>query len=78
VKAPSRKPPKRPLAEAEKHTVKPARRTSGRCPICGKPASRDNRPFCSKRCAEIDLGRWLKGGYAVPGEPLSKTSEEPE
>ena len=48
---------------------KPAEpKTSGRCPICGKPTAPDRRPFCSKRCAEIDLGRWLKGAYAVPGE----------
>jgi endogenous inhibitor of DNA gyrase (YacG/DUF329 family) len=43
-----------------------------RCPICGKPVGREHRPFCSKRCAEIDLGRWLKGAYAVPGEPAGK------
>ena len=39
------------------------------CPICGKPADSRLKPFCSKRCADIDLGRWLKGGYAVPGAP---------
>jgi len=39
---------------------------AGRCPICGKPPARDYRPFCSKRCADIDLGRWLNGVYAVP------------
>ena len=43
-----------------------------KCPICGKPHSPDHRPFCSKRCADIDLGRWLKGRYAVPGESLAK------
>ena len=40
------------------------------CPICGKPVAQDYRPFCSKRCAEIDLHRWLGGRYAVPGEPV--------
>jgi endogenous inhibitor of DNA gyrase (YacG/DUF329 family) len=40
------------------------------CPICGKPVAQDHRPFCSRRCAEVDLGRWLGGRYAVPGEPL--------
>jgi len=39
-----------------------------RCPLCGKLSHRDNRPFCSRRCAEIDLGRWLKGVYRVPAE----------
>ncbi|MBM3645949.1 MAG: DNA gyrase inhibitor YacG [Alphaproteobacteria bacterium] len=35
------------------------------CPICGKPATAEHRPFCSRRCADIDLGRWLKEGYRV-------------
>jgi endogenous inhibitor of DNA gyrase (YacG/DUF329 family) len=39
------------------------------CPVCGKPAGQDFRPFCSRRCADVDLGRWLKGGYAIPGAP---------
>jgi uncharacterized protein len=39
-----------------------------RCPICGKPASDKHRPFCSPRCATIDLGRWLKEDYRVPTE----------
>jgi endogenous inhibitor of DNA gyrase (YacG/DUF329 family) len=47
------------------------RKTTDRCPICGKPAAHAHRPFCGKRCAEIDLGRWLKGAYAVPGEPTT-------
>jgi endogenous inhibitor of DNA gyrase (YacG/DUF329 family) len=47
-------------------------KSTRRCPICGKPTERSYRPFCSKRCAEIDLGRWLKGSYAVPGEPVGK------
>jgi hypothetical protein len=37
-----------------------------RCPICGKPTLAPFRPFCSKRCADVDLNRWLKGIYAVP------------
>jgi hypothetical protein len=36
------------------------------CPICDQPAVARYRPFCSSRCADIDLGRWLKGVYAVP------------
>ncbi|MDB5407136.1 MAG: hypothetical protein JWL84_2048 [Rhodospirillales bacterium] len=42
------------------------------CPICGKPATGSRRPFCSPRCADIDLGRWLKGVYTIP------TEESPE
>jgi endogenous inhibitor of DNA gyrase (YacG/DUF329 family) len=39
---------------------------AARCPICGKPTDAAIRPFCSKRCADIDLNRWLSGVYAVP------------
>ncbi len=39
------------------------------CPICGKPAEEPRlRPFCSRRCADVDLGRWFTGAYRVPGE----------
>ncbi len=48
----------------------------GACPLCGKPADSENRPFCSRRCADIDLGRWLRGGYAVPGEPAGGDDQE--
>jgi endogenous inhibitor of DNA gyrase (YacG/DUF329 family) len=37
-----------------------------KCPICAKPATQRFRPFCSKRCADIDLHRWLSGRYAIP------------
>jgi endogenous inhibitor of DNA gyrase (YacG/DUF329 family) len=36
------------------------------CPICGKPADPGRSPFCSPRCADVDLNRWLKGAYAIP------------
>ncbi|WP_151718158.1 DNA gyrase inhibitor YacG [Gemmobacter serpentinus] len=42
------------------------------CPICQKAADAKYRPFCSKRCADIDLGRWLKGGYVIPGNALEE------
>ena len=37
------------------------------CPICGKPSQPATRPFCSKRCRDVDLNRWLSGSYAIPG-----------
>jgi endogenous inhibitor of DNA gyrase (YacG/DUF329 family) len=41
-----------------------------KCPICEtRGADPAFKPFCSRRCADIDLGRWLKGGYVVPGGP---------
>ena len=39
-----------------------------RCPICGKPAVAEFRAFCSRRCADIDLNRWLTGVYVVPSK----------
>lgn len=47
------------------------------CPICGKPAVETYRPFCSKRCADIDLNRWLSGVYAVPAEDDDGEEERP-
>jgi hypothetical protein len=38
------------------------------CPICGKPTDLAHKAFCSKRCADIDLNRWLSGVYAVPAK----------
>ena len=55
--------------------------SDGKCPVCGKPGAAGFSPFCSKRCADIDLGRWLKGGYAIPGPPAEDSapkSGEPE
>jgi endogenous inhibitor of DNA gyrase (YacG/DUF329 family) len=52
------------------------------CPICQKDSDPKYRPFCSRRCADIDLGRWLKGGYVIPGtaqeedDPTPGTPEE--
>jgi hypothetical protein len=48
------------------------------CPICGKPAGEPFQPFCSRRCADIDLGRWLKGGYAIPGPPVGPQAPDGE
>jgi len=53
--------------------------SSRRCPLCGKPAAEKFSPFCSKRCADLDLGKWLKGDYRVPtdeGPGLGDGGEE--
>jgi len=39
------------------------------CPICNKDTDPKYRPFCSKRCADVDLAKWLSGSYAIPAEP---------
>lgn len=55
---------------AERPAPPPLRavRTAAGCPICGKPPAPATRPFCSGRCADVDLGRWLKESYRVPAE----------
>lgn len=47
------------------------------CPICAKPTVYATRPFCSKRCADIDLHRWLGGHYAVPVVEEDGADDEP-
>lgn len=51
--------------------------TSKPCPICARPPAPRYHPFCSKRCADVDLGRWLKGVYVLPGAPDGNLPEEP-
>ena len=49
------------------------------CPICRKPSEAAYRPFCSKRCADVDLQRWLSGRYAVPVVEEDRSArDEPE
>ena len=38
------------------------------CPICDKKSDPKYKPFCSKRCADLDLGKWLNGSYAIPAQ----------
>jgi hypothetical protein len=52
----------------------PRRKPSGGCPVCGKPAVAECRPFCSSRCARIDLGRWLNETYRIPGDEIAPQS----
>ena len=47
------------------------------CPICGKPSVRAFHPFCSARCADVDLNRWLSNSYVIPGG-RNENAEEPE
>ena len=53
-------------------------RPRGRCAVCGKPQAARWRPFCSKRCADIDLGRWLGERYRIPtvDDPTGEDDEE--
>ena len=46
------------------------------CPICNKETEVKYRPFCSKRCADIDLGKWFNGAYASPAEEMEPEEAE--
>lgn len=49
------------------------------CPICEKKhADPAYKPFCSKRCADVDLSRWLSDGYAIPGQSVEEAEETPD
>ena len=54
---------------ADLSALRAKRRGKRKCPICGKPASEASRPFCSERCRDVDLNRWLSNSYAIPGRP---------
>ncbi|PIO97016.1 DNA gyrase inhibitor YacG [Pleomorphomonas carboxyditropha] len=43
-----------------------AAKKGSRCPVCGAPTDPAFKPFCSKRCKDVDLNRWLKGAYSIP------------
>lgn len=47
-----------------------------KCVICGKPQKPDYRPFCSKRCADVDLNRWFSGKYAIPAVEEDEPSDK--
>jgi endogenous inhibitor of DNA gyrase (YacG/DUF329 family) len=46
-----------------------------KCPICAKPSDVAYRPFCSRRCADVDLSRWLGGSYVIPGPADAREAE---
>jgi endogenous inhibitor of DNA gyrase (YacG/DUF329 family) len=54
---------------AKESAEKSAKGSAKPCPICGKPAVATSRPFCSERCRDVDLNRWLSNSYAIPAAP---------
>lgn len=49
------------------------------CPLCGRETDPKQRPFCSRRCADLDLGRWLTGAYTIPSdEPPEDATDLPD
>ena len=67
--------PEKPDRSGEPDAAAPPRPIR-KCPICGKPAAAEHRPFCSKRCADIDLHRWLSGAYAIPASEDQPSDDE--
>ena len=47
-----------------------------KCPICDKETVKDYKPFCSRRCADVDLGRWMTGSYAIPATEQDVPDDE--
>jgi endogenous inhibitor of DNA gyrase (YacG/DUF329 family) len=68
-------PPHIALMPRAKTSAKESKTATAKCPICGKPADAVLRPFCSKRCADVDLHRWLSDRYVVP---VTEDEEEDE
>lgn len=66
-------PPHDAVTSAQMTDSKPAKMTvarrGSRCPTCGRPTVVAHRPFCSKRCRDVDLARWLGESYAIPAGP---------
>lgn len=46
------------------------------CPVCGKPSQDEAHPFCSSRCAQIDLGRWLGEKYVIQMDDAPSSDEQ--
>jgi endogenous inhibitor of DNA gyrase (YacG/DUF329 family) len=57
-------------------SMPPSNPAKGKCPICRAPTEHAYRPFCSRRCADVDLSRWLRGAYAVPDATESEDGDE--
>ena len=53
-------------SEPTKSVAKSTAKLLSKCPTCGAPADAEARPFCSSRCADVDLGNWFQGKYGIP------------
>ena len=62
------------MTEAKTDNIVPL--IGGRCPMCGKNHIQEFRPFCSKRCADLDLGRWFNEDYRVPTEEAANLEDD--
>ena len=58
------------MAEISKKPVKVVPLRNRGCPTCNAPSVAEFKPFCSKRCADVDLGRWFNEGYRIPTDEV--------
>ena len=67
------------MSGGEKARVVPLRRKA-RCPVCSRPVEAEHRPFCSRKCTDMDLARWFGGAYRIPteDEPDGEAAREDE
>ncbi len=63
------------MAEKPDLKVISGRKKTAECPICAQPAQSPHSPFCSRRCAQLDLGKWLTGDYAIPAFEADEDSD---
>ena len=56
--------------------AEPTKAGAKMCPICRKPAVDTSKPFCSERCRDVDLNRWLSGKYVIPGRETDPEDAE--
>ena len=69
--------PADPPKDTGKNADDASKGTGKRCPECGKPAENPKTlPFCSPRCRDVDLNRWLSGRYVIPGRENEGEDEE--
>jgi endogenous inhibitor of DNA gyrase (YacG/DUF329 family) len=69
------------MAQTQNQRAEEAQAAAGAlktCVICGRPRDKRYDPFCSKRCADVDLHRWLSGAYVVPGAAATEPESEDE
>jgi len=64
------------MNDAAKNHAKVVPIKGRKCPMCGKPTAHAFRPFCSKRCADLDLGRWFNEDYRIPAEEAAELDDD--
>ncbi len=78
MSAMTKTPSKTPAAAPDETRPEPVRVTAAKCVRCGQPVQPRHRPFCSQRCADIDLGQWASGSYRVPTSEAAAGSDDKE